>query len=81
VHARIVRPPLRATCSLPAVHFDLARVVLDAAQALWIVLPGAGVPRLLQRLEGSGRRRTRADYGSWSRAQESSEPFDRYLSL
>jgi hypothetical protein len=36
------------------VYFDLDTVVLDAAQALCIALPGAGVPAVLLRLGGRG---------------------------
>ena len=36
------------------VYFDLDTVVLDAAQALCIALPGAGVPAALLRLGGRG---------------------------
>jgi hypothetical protein len=36
------------------VYFDLDTVVLDAAQALCIALPAAGVPTWLLRLAGRG---------------------------
>jgi hypothetical protein len=47
-------PHTPASGTLPRVYFDLDTFVLDAAQALCIALPAAGVPAVLLRLGGRG---------------------------
>src|SRR5919204_4971266 len=42
------------TATLPPVYFDLDTFVLDAAQALCVALPAAGLPAVLLRLTGRG---------------------------